>query len=331
MFFQQVLLVPEALPYSEFTSYLQTIATDAVLGYSLITITVIILLLTIIRYMDQEKILFFKSAADVVNLLLNDNGEISYQKLSLIEIFLIVPLTFVGFFTANGFFSTFQSHLTRPFLQHQIKTVEDIYHSQLIILTNMEAYKNTIIGVLTDVSPHADWNNRVLIIKNVSIVDERRFIYDTSVIHLVKRDTANRLINFQKRLNSKGYYLIKQNIMTTLGSYVAHPEFPFCERFNEILHWTKSSGLFTQWLRLDQADLEASIWQANLKRLESYKEIDIERLSFPTSIFYGWISGVILFFIEIIWNSYVQKKFKKNFVRFRKNIRILNKKWKRLR
>lgn len=144
-----MLLVPEALPYSEFTSYLQTITSDPFFGYSLIAITIVILILTTFRYIDYKKIVFFESTADVLNLLINDNGNIQYRKLSRIEILLIVPLTLMGFVIVNNVFSTLQSYLTRPYLKPQIKTIEDIYQSQLLILTHMNKFEATITRVLT--------------------------------------------------------------------------------------------------------------------------------------------------------------------------------------
>lgn len=122
-----VIVVPQSLPYSDFTAYLQTITTDTFFGYSLITVGVVILLLTMFRYIKQKKIRFFQSVTDVLNLLINDNGYISYQRLSLSECYLIVPLTFVGLVFVNGILSNLQSYLTDPVYEPQMKSVEEIY------------------------------------------------------------------------------------------------------------------------------------------------------------------------------------------------------------
>jgi len=130
---------------------------------------------------------------------------------------------------------------------------------------------------------------------------------------MVQLDLANSLIKFQKSYDIQGYYLIKLKIAETMASYVAHPEFAFCERFNEIIHWIKSAGLFTRWWQLELAEEATLIAQANLKHSGKNKEIGIERFTFPMLTVYGWIISIIVFFIEIIWNIFV-KKFWSTFV-----------------
>ncbi len=121
------ILVPDALPYSEFTSYLQNILSSKFYVLSSIIIAATILLLCVIRYKKEKKMQFFGCVADVLNLLMNDNGNIKYQKLNQLEGFIIVPLTFVGLVIVNGTLSSLQSHIAKPYLQHQINSAEDIY------------------------------------------------------------------------------------------------------------------------------------------------------------------------------------------------------------
>lgn len=123
------ILAPEALPYSEFSSYLLNIISTELFVYFIITIVAVMLLLGIVRYKTQDKIVFFESVADVLNLLMNDNCNVQYQQLHRIEVYVIVPLTFIGLVIINGILSNLQSHITRPFLQPQINTIEDIYRS----------------------------------------------------------------------------------------------------------------------------------------------------------------------------------------------------------
>lgn len=123
-----VIVVPEALPYPEFLSYLLLITSKNVFGYCSVTIVAIMILLSIFRYIKEKKIWFFQSVVDVISLLMNDNGTIKYHKLSPSERFMIVPLTFVGFVIAHGIFSNLQSYLTRPIHQPQINTI-DVYRS----------------------------------------------------------------------------------------------------------------------------------------------------------------------------------------------------------
>jgi len=91
------IVVPEALPYSGFLQYFETIILKELFDIYFLTSTVVVLLLlTIFRYKNRRKIMFLESVADVLNLLMNDNGGIKYQQLQLAEAFLIVPLTFTG-------------------------------------------------------------------------------------------------------------------------------------------------------------------------------------------------------------------------------------------
>ncbi len=123
------ILAPEVLPYAEFLSYLQNILASEFCIYASITIVMIMIMLAMVRYMKQKKILFFESVADVVNLLMNDNSKIEYQRLNRNEVLLIVPLTFVGLVITNGILSNLQSHITQPFPQPQISTIEEVYRS----------------------------------------------------------------------------------------------------------------------------------------------------------------------------------------------------------
>lgn len=105
-----VIVVPEALPYSEFSAYLKTITSDIFFTYFLILIASVIVMLSVFRYKKHNKSVFFQSVTDVVNLLMNDNGYIEYGLLSRYEAFLIVPLTFIGLIFVNGIWSNLQSY-----------------------------------------------------------------------------------------------------------------------------------------------------------------------------------------------------------------------------
>lgn len=131
------IIVPETQPYSDFSSYLRTLTSDSFFEYSFGAIAAIVLSLSAFRYIEQKKICFFQSCVDVLNLLFNDNSYIKYQRLSRAEIFLIIPLTFVGFVIVNGILSNLQSYVTRPVLQSQIKTFEDLYKAPIPVTTNV--------------------------------------------------------------------------------------------------------------------------------------------------------------------------------------------------
>lgn len=129
----EVVAVPEARPFPEFIAYLRSVTSATFFGYSLATILTVMLLLVIIRYIKRKKILFFQCAADVLNLLMNDNGFINYRQLCGAEGWLIVPLTFAGFVMVNGILSSLQSYVTRPIMESEIDTVDDVYKSPLPI------------------------------------------------------------------------------------------------------------------------------------------------------------------------------------------------------
>lgn len=134
----EVIVVPEALPFAAFVAYLHAITSATFFMYSAVTVVTVTLLLFVIRYCLRQKILFFQCVADVFNLLLNDNGSINYREQTGSEAFLLVPLTFVGFVVVNGIFSSLQSYVTRPFMQDEIDTVDDLSRSPFPIFTFSE-------------------------------------------------------------------------------------------------------------------------------------------------------------------------------------------------
>lgn len=121
------ILVPEALPYSELISYLQNIVSHEFWLYCTVALIVVISLLCVGRYKKRKRFEFLRCVSDILNLLMNDNYGIKYQQLNRIEMIIIVPLTFMGLVIMNGIASQLQSHITRPYLQPQIETFEDIY------------------------------------------------------------------------------------------------------------------------------------------------------------------------------------------------------------
>lgn len=140
-----VVLVPAALPYSELSAYLKNALFGIVFIYSIISTVALIAVLIFIRCVKRKRLLILQSSADVFNLLLNDNGNINYRQISRAEVFVIVPLTFVGFIIVNGFLSNLQSHLTHPVVQPQINTADDIYRSKYHILTTNDQSKDNIV------------------------------------------------------------------------------------------------------------------------------------------------------------------------------------------
>jgi len=296
-FSTQKILVPQSIPYPESLASLLVITSDNIFVYSFILIAAIIILLSIFRYIKQKQILIFQSIADVVNLLLNENGEIKYPLLSRSEAFLIIPLTFAGFIIANGIFSILKSHLTRPFYQPQINTIQDIYQSDLNIFAHNEFYQNRLIQALNDMSGY-DWSNRVRIQDFVNSSKQAKNFERISVLFVPKFYIP--LLRAQKRLNIRGYQICRTlNPSPQLSAQTVNDAFPFTERFNDIIGRLKSSGLHAKWATDERLKVEQDIVNYNKNMLQKKTVIDKELI--PIFVIYGWSASIILFFIELIW------------------------------
>lgn len=297
-----VILVPEASPYSEFSSYLRNAVSNEIIGYSTISIVVAILILSIVRYIKRKNIFFFQSAADVLNLILNDNGYIKYQRLSCMESFIIVPLTFIGFVVTNSILSNLKSYLTRPLLQPQINTPEDIYKSSLSILTTNEAWKNEIIDVLSNRTKRKNWGNKIIVTTGTDFLKCIES-YNRTLAYSLDLRYAKILLRIQKRLNINGYH--NPHIITSITyfSYRVSEKFIFFERLTEIINRIKSSGLYDLWIQSDDARYEARILRENIERVIDHEEAYIESFVFPMFVLYGWLTGLIVFICEIVWKT----------------------------
>lgn len=309
-----VIIVPQALPYSQFGAYLQAIATHSLLCYSFTSIAVIIMFLSLFRYKRRRKILFFQSAADVANLLLNDNGYVKYQQLFDIEILIIVPLTFAGLIIVNGTLSALQSYLTRPINQPQIDTIEDLYQSSFCIYTWGEYWEVQVTDVLTNHMEHGNWTDRVRLMDVESLFNEVE-MYNRSMAFLRDQESMMIPLKIQKQLKIRGYHISHIRVSTELFSYAVNYDFPFVERVNTILHRMFDSGLFHLYQRKNYATYEHSILKKNLELLKNRDEIDIERFPIPIFIVYGWVAGLIVMFIEILFKKFTHLQILLNKIR----------------
>lgn len=244
-FFPIIIMVPEADYYAEFIAYLQTIRSDPLFYNSLIIIGIVMLLLSAFRFVKQSKFLFFESVADVLWLLMNDNGAIKYQKLSSIEVCLIVPLTFAGLIFVNGLLSNFKSYLTRPVHQSQINTMEELYKLPGPILC-FDDWMNITNKSLTELTEHSDWDKKLIPMETATLIKMAEG-YNTSYSYSYLRNLAVQIVTVQKRLNVKGFHVPQQELSTSLCSYLVTNRFPFIEHLNDIVHRTKSSGLYDYW------------------------------------------------------------------------------------
>lgn len=301
---KDIIVVPKALPYAEFTAYLQSITSETFFSYALAIIAVVILLLSFFRYIKKKKFLFFQSVTDVFNLLMNDNGTIEYRQLTSIENLLIVPLTFVGFIIVNGILSNLQSYLTRAVLQPQIDTLEDIYNSPYPVLVWDDAARALVSNYLENQSKFAsDWRSKIRVIRFDCLLEEVG-MYNRSISFLFEVTLAQSLLKVQKRFNIKGYHASQAEYSNLIYAYPVNDIFPFIERLNEIIHWIQSAGLYEQWWKYDGNAYDNQFIQRTAEYLKNRGEDEVEKIPIPMFIVYGWIASFTLLIIEIIWNRF---------------------------
>lgn len=303
---EYVVLVPESLPYSEFSSYLINGMSGDFFIYSILSTSGSIVVLVFLRYTKRKRILILQSVADVFNLLLNENGHIKYQQLFRAEIFIIVPLTFVGFILVNGILSNLKSHLTRPALQPQIDTAEDIYRSKVQIITHTNGWKAILINLFSNQTKYSknEWDERIVVDEESTIIFVE--LNNRTNAFLLGSDVADILLRTQKRLNLKGYHRSHIQTSKLLFTYMVHRKFLFFERLNEIILTLKSAGLYDLWQRRYCAVLESSVLKYNLVRLQ-WRETYVERFEFPIFIVYGWFAGFVVLIFEIAWQKFKGK------------------------
>lgn len=294
------LMVPESLPFSGFAAYIQNATSKDVFTYTFLTIEIVMALLTIFRYLKHNKVLLFQSITDVVNLLMNDNGYIQYQRLSLSELYLILPLTFAGLVIVNGILSNLQSYLIQPVSPSQADTPEEVHNQALSILVN-PGWKDHIYTELAGRTSFTDWSERIFEIEKERVM-EAIITYNRSVAFIASPDDAAKFIRAQKLLSIIGYHRTPIEFSTQFYTYHISYRFLFLQRLNEIIHRILNSGLFNFWMRKESERLERLILNTNFYRLLE-DQTDPNQVAFPMFIIYGWIAGVIVFLLEIFWTK----------------------------
>ncbi|KAG4065969.1 hypothetical protein HA402_006687 [Bradysia odoriphaga] len=293
-----VLVVPEAIPFASFNSYLQTVSSDRMSPWSIATIILLIILLTVTRRNKRE---IFRSAVDVINLLAGDNSAIRYQKLLPAEAALIVPMTFVGFFTVNGLSSTYQSFYTRPTLHQQINSIDGLYQSTIPIFVTPGYWENEILNILNDQYKQRDWRRKIRTL-NTSDLNREIYLRNSSISFFTLDKAAKILIASQRRWGVRGYRIIGEStaFMKKLHSFYVNENFPFIECANEVTLRAQSAGLFIKWNN-DEEDNQSKALNVDLN-----KDSDTGR-NFPVQLFivYGWIAGCVVFGIEIVWTAFL--------------------------
>lgn len=293
-----VLVVPEAMPYPSFSSYLQTISLDPLFGWSICMNALLILLLAVTRHKKRQWNELLRSAVDVFNLLMGDNMAIRYRELLPAEATLIVSLTFTGFFIVNGISSTYQSFFTQPIIQPQINTIDGLYQSTIPIYVTTEYWEKEILNTLNNQLKQRNWSDKLHML-NTSDLNREIYLRNSSVSFVTLDKAAKILIIGQKRWNVRGYRVLAEtkSFMKKLASFYVSENFPFIDRANEIIHRVLSAGLFKKWNDDEIDNLSKAI------NVVLNKDSDNEQFLVPFFIVHGWIAGCVVFGIEVVWNA----------------------------
>lgn len=299
------IVVPRALPYSEFIGYLQTFSNDETFIICLLTIPAPIIALTILRYIKRNRILFFESAADVVNLFMNDNMDIDYRKLFRAECFIILPLTIAGFVIINVLISILTSYLTRPIDQPEINTFADIERSSFPVMVPTQKNMEQLLTVFKN-NWNIDWRNKMAAI---SLEEFRQQIlsFNTSICFIYWESKVKNLLEHQKRLNIRGFRIPTQTIIQSVYSHIVAVDYPLKDCFNEIIQRIMCAGLYWKWT--DESYFEFVERGYFTERHVNDEEYGNEKYYVPIFIVYGWIGSGFVFVIEIIWNRIYAERF----------------------
>lgn len=176
---QLVVVVPKASPYDGLVTLLRAFTSDIILFYCFVVILLIIAFLSYFRLKRRKTFSFFENIADVFNLLMNDNDNINYRRLSDVEVMMIVPLTFAGFIIVNG---------TLSVLQPQVDTLQGAFKLPYFFYTDPGTKLDTT-EYFTVKYPELEWNDKVREISNKSdshFVEEFREAIKYSIVRMEK-------------------------------------------------------------------------------------------------------------------------------------------------
>lgn len=291
-----VMVVPDSLPYTAFTSYLISITSNVTFHWSIAVLAAVIALLTVIRYFTSDRLEFLSSVMDVVNLLRNDNTSIRYPKLSPAEISLLVPLTFAGLIIGNGILSGLQSFSTHPIMQPEIYKIEDLYQSPYPILTRSGALEKELLRYLNDRYQREDWSSKIILAVDTS---NRRAQYFLSFLSL--ETLAKAMMISQKKWGVRGFHILQETaVMKKLSTLHLKDDFPFIERLDEISLRLHQAGLYKKWL-----DNAMHVWSnAYNEHLSTDSNIGKELSKMPMIVIHGWLVSGLVFLLELFWKSF---------------------------
>lgn len=305
-------IVPQALPLVGLSAYVQKLTTYSLMNYTLLTIILTSVILTLIRFkMQQGKFRFLSNVVEVLNLLMNDNCNIKYQRLHCTETMIIVPLTFVGLICVNTILSAFKSYLAYPVMNRQIETIKDLYDSPLITYTLSEQWKEIATNILTLRFKDGNWTNKIRSMNSTSLFTKHINSLDTTGCYLYNLFFAKILIRVQERLNLYGHHISQIQLNGRTDTYPTSEDLPFVERINEIIDRIFQSGLHSPWERNLSRNNEHFLLE-RMRNMSINSESTGDVFEVSTVILYGWIASSVLFIIEMIWDKlqfYIFKMF----------------------
>lgn len=287
------IVVPQTKPYSTFEAYLKMATSSNLFAYTLVMLVAVLIALMCSRYVNYKKFLTFQSVADVVNILLNENSAIKYQRLTFSEICLFIPMTFAGFIIVNGFLSSLKSHVTRPVMQPQIQTVEDFYRSPLPMTTPNEYWLTKDAEMLNSQLKHS--GNFSF---KIRIIDYPDFVQQILTEVQFSFAEYNSIAKFMCK--HKRYHITPIQLQRIWYSHNMRYDFPFIDRVNEIIQRVTTAGLYEKWWT--DATVEDKLFRSVVA------ETHTDRFSAPVFIIYGWVAGIIVFLIELSWKAIKTKK-----------------------
>lgn len=303
------IIVPSALPYSEFTTYLQTFSKDVTFVVTLLTIPVAITAMTAIRYLARKRFLILQSASDVVNLLMYDNLNIDYRQLLRAESCVILPLTLAGFVNINVLLSILTSYLTRPMDQPELNTFADIERSPFPVLVPAKKNMEQLLVRFKD-KFNMDWHHKMTYTTSMDDFFHQILTFNTSICFVYIGSKVRNLLEYQKRLNIRGFRMPSQFISQTVYSYLAPVDCPLKDCFNEHIQWIMNAGLYWKWTDESYYEFVERDYFPERRQVMA-DERGSEKYYVPIFIVYGWIGSVLVFLIEIVWGRFELRRKKR--------------------
>lgn len=297
-----IMSVPHAKAYTSFVEFLKNGTWKRLFAYFIIVIAASTIILTTSRYLQDKKLLLFQSVIDVINLLMNDDSAVRYQRLQRADVCVVVPLAFTGIIIANGVLSLFQSFLTVPTYEHQINTLDELYNSSVSIIIGEISWARGTLDALNSLTNYSGWMDKI---HDKLRSQEKMTICNNSMAATLIEESARAYVQSQDQLNMKLVHLIKDvTLEQFLQVYIFRPDYPFTEHVNKLIHRLQAAGLIEYWREVKFEGFMRIY-------LEDWKTcvVDIREDEFgiPAIVWWGWVASLLIFICEIIWKKIASK------------------------